>query len=358
MATYVPSELSAALIADAPADGSVPIPTAVGGVPVSAAVEVQSTTRAFLLPRMTTAQRDAIVTPANGMMIYNTTTNSANAYEGGAWGASGGGDVDGPGAATDQGLSIFSGVTGKLIAATSVLLNPATSVISAIGGLFNAAGTAAVPTYSFTGDTDTGVYQSGANAIGFATAGIKQMVVSGAATTVNNLNIAGSATTAPVTITAEGTDATIPISLTPKNNGSVLVNAGSSAAPGVAFNGGATSIASGLFFNLGSPTTSVAGLSVAGNSKLSVNGNAIVSVGLTTADATLTNGIQLQAGTAPTGVANVLQIYGATVGVNVGTLGLRVPAGSVSVSAANTVNFKLQINVNGTDMYLLASNTP
>jgi hypothetical protein len=51
----------------------------------TAALEVQSTTQGFLPPRMTTTQRDAIVTPATGLQIYNTTTNANNYWNGSAW---------------------------------------------------------------------------------------------------------------------------------------------------------------------------------------------------------------------------------------------------------------------------------
>lgn len=50
----------------------------------SAALEVDSTTGAVLLPRMTSTQRDAL-TAANGMIIYNTTTGKIEGREGGAW---------------------------------------------------------------------------------------------------------------------------------------------------------------------------------------------------------------------------------------------------------------------------------
>ena len=48
-----------------------------GSVPDnSAMLDIKSTTKGFLPPRMTTAQRDAIVSPASGLVIFNTTTNS------------------------------------------------------------------------------------------------------------------------------------------------------------------------------------------------------------------------------------------------------------------------------------------
>jgi hypothetical protein len=51
----------------------------------SAALEISSTNKGILFPRMTTTQRDAITSPAEGLMIYNTTTSCINTYKGGAW---------------------------------------------------------------------------------------------------------------------------------------------------------------------------------------------------------------------------------------------------------------------------------
>ncbi len=44
------------------------------------ALDITSTTGGLLIPRMTTFQRDAIVSPVNGLQIYNTTTNSVDIY--------------------------------------------------------------------------------------------------------------------------------------------------------------------------------------------------------------------------------------------------------------------------------------
>lgn len=51
----------------------------------SSMLDVQSTTKGILIPRMTTTQRDAISTPATMLIIANTTTNKLNFYNGSAW---------------------------------------------------------------------------------------------------------------------------------------------------------------------------------------------------------------------------------------------------------------------------------
>lgn len=54
-------------------------------VTVSGLLQVNSTTAGFLPPRMTTAQRDAIASPATGLMVYNTTTDQWEGWNGAAW---------------------------------------------------------------------------------------------------------------------------------------------------------------------------------------------------------------------------------------------------------------------------------
>ncbi|WP_428295675.1 hypothetical protein [Hyphomicrobium sp.] len=51
----------------------------------SAALEVESTTKGFLPPRMTRTQRDAIVGPASGLLIFNTSDSQLQYYTGTAW---------------------------------------------------------------------------------------------------------------------------------------------------------------------------------------------------------------------------------------------------------------------------------
>ena len=62
------------------ADNSAPDP--------SAMLDVKSTVKGLLPPRMTTVQRDAIVQPAAGLTIYNTSCNCIETYNGTTWGVS------------------------------------------------------------------------------------------------------------------------------------------------------------------------------------------------------------------------------------------------------------------------------
>lgn len=48
-------------------------------------VEIASTTQGFLPPHMTTAQRDAIASPAAGLTMYNTTVNCLQSWNGALW---------------------------------------------------------------------------------------------------------------------------------------------------------------------------------------------------------------------------------------------------------------------------------
>jgi len=65
------------------ADGKVGVGTV--SPDASSALDVTSTTGGVLFPRMTGTQRDAIGSPANGLVLYNTTTNKLQVRAAGAW---------------------------------------------------------------------------------------------------------------------------------------------------------------------------------------------------------------------------------------------------------------------------------
>ena len=65
------------------ADGNVGI--GISTPAASAKLDITSTTQGFLPPRMTTVQRNAIASPATGLIVYDTTLLSEFQYNGTAW---------------------------------------------------------------------------------------------------------------------------------------------------------------------------------------------------------------------------------------------------------------------------------
>jgi hypothetical protein len=66
------------------------VTTGAGGIgtatpDASAQLEVASTSKGFLPPRLTTAERDAIAAPAAGLVLYNSTTNKLQVRTDAAW---------------------------------------------------------------------------------------------------------------------------------------------------------------------------------------------------------------------------------------------------------------------------------
>ncbi len=81
--TYNDNSSIAATLMALSQDGQLSIGTATPDA--SAALEVASTTKGLLPPRLSRSQRDALGSPATGLLIYNTTTNRLNAWNGTAW---------------------------------------------------------------------------------------------------------------------------------------------------------------------------------------------------------------------------------------------------------------------------------
>ena len=89
------------------------IETSVGGAYInttsaaaSAILQADSTTKGFLPPRMTTTEKNAIGSPASGLVVYDSTLNALNFYNGTAWSSGGGG-----GASGIHGYMLMSGTT-------------------------------------------------------------------------------------------------------------------------------------------------------------------------------------------------------------------------------------------------------
>lgn len=74
----------------------------------AAILDVVSTTQGLAPPRMTTTQMNAIASPFDGLVIYNTTAHAPYAYENGTWTTVGAAAVSSVGLAENDGGSIFN----------------------------------------------------------------------------------------------------------------------------------------------------------------------------------------------------------------------------------------------------------
>jgi hypothetical protein len=172
---------------------------------VSSLLDMVSTTRGLLIPRMTTTQRDAISSPATGLLIFNTTTGAFNYYTGAAWVAigTGGGAVGGSG--TTNRVAKWTAATTL---GDALLSDDGTNVTLVSGQLLLPLGSASAPSYSLTGDLNTGMWSPAADTLAFSTAGTERIRVTSAGdvgirrtpTAGVQLHVGG---TTPVTIRAE-----------------------------------------------------------------------------------------------------------------------------------------------------------
>lgn len=69
---------------DAQVDGTMTVSKG-SDADVSAALEIESTSLGFLPPRMSEGERDSIGTPAEGLVIHNTSSNAPNYFDGSDW---------------------------------------------------------------------------------------------------------------------------------------------------------------------------------------------------------------------------------------------------------------------------------
>ena len=101
----------------------------IGTITPVQAFQIDSTTKGFLPPRMTTTQKNAITPQTPGLVIFDTTTNSLNVRNSTGWlslgsGGSGGtGNVAGPASSKANNLATYSDTTGKVLLDSGVSQN-------------------------------------------------------------------------------------------------------------------------------------------------------------------------------------------------------------------------------------------
>jgi hypothetical protein len=149
----------------------------------SSILELRTTSKGLLIPRMTTTQRDAIGSPATGLVIYNTSTNQVNFYNGVVWTAVASGST---------GVSSVTGTTNRIaIGGTSA--DPTIDISSGYVGQSSITTLGTITTGTWNGSALTSAYLPSAtvynNQANTYTAGMKQSFQSNVSNAA--INIAG-----------------------------------------------------------------------------------------------------------------------------------------------------------------------
>jgi hypothetical protein len=115
----------------------------------SAALEVNGTTGGFLPPRMATAQRNAISSPATGLNLYNTTTSTNDVNTGAGWyqqpnGLTGSGTLDFPNTLAFTSSDLTITVTGAAVGDIVILGTPVQGANSTFTAFVSATNTVSV----------------------------------------------------------------------------------------------------------------------------------------------------------------------------------------------------------------------
>ena len=98
----------------------------------SALLELSSTTQGFLPPSLTTTERNAIGSPAEGLVVYNETTNQLNVYDGSSWTIAGGAVVNG---ATENELVTVASTVTELDAEANLTFDGSTNTLKVLGAV-------------------------------------------------------------------------------------------------------------------------------------------------------------------------------------------------------------------------------
>lgn len=129
----------------------------------------------------------------NSGIAYITATGPAGQVNINADGAGGGVFITALGAVVGQVQVNATSQYGAVVGGVSVFTANATQ-LTLVVPIRNAAASAATPAYSFTGDTNTGMYREGADIVGISAGGTVRLTVSGANATTSGIGVAGNIT--------------------------------------------------------------------------------------------------------------------------------------------------------------------
>lgn len=238
----------------------------------SAVLDISSTSKGLLLPRMNTMQRDGIASPAAGLLIFNSTSSKFNYYNGTAWieitgslaAVSSAPDAPVIGTATASAGAASVAFTAPTNDGGSAITN---YIVTSTPGNFTGQGTASP--ISVTGLTNGTAYT-------FTVVAVNSLGTSAASAASNSVTPAA-VPSAPTSVVATAGDGTASVAFTPgAANGSPITNYTVTASPGGATQSGTSSpivvtgLTNGTAYTFTVVATSALGNSVASTPSASV----------------------------------------------------------------------------------------
>lgn len=296
-----------------------------GNKTASAVLELESTTKGLLLPRMTAAQMSAIATPANGLAIYNTDQQCTFIYRGTSWVSLCDSATNG---LTKSGSTISLG--GALTGATTVTTTGTNTL--AIAGLQGGAATDSIMTL----DPTSGVLKR--RTVADVLAGSGNVWLVGGNTLTANGTI-GSNSNHDFSVETNGTTRLTFSSLgaiTQVGAGQVTFTGNVDATNGLDVTGAV------LTANAGSTLTGVTNINATGSSGTNI-GNASTTttvLGATNINTTGTSATTIGNATSAVTVAGTTSVTGATTINTTGALGTTIgnAASTTAITGATNIN--------------------
>lgn len=196
----------------------------INGEFVDAALEIQSTLGALLIPRMTTLEfavfnaRNRIV---DGMIVYNTDTGAFNFRSEDDWVMVGGsfGFVIGPGLSTNNAIVRWNGVSGTLVKDSNVIIDNSSN-ITGINSIRNGSGLIGSPSYAFTSNSATGMWSSAVGTVDFSAEGVRVLQLNSILGDTNYVEIQSGIAAQNPAIFSRGSDTNIGMHFGSKGTGS------------------------------------------------------------------------------------------------------------------------------------------
>lgn len=289
-------------------------------VVASALVQMDSTTTGFLPPRLTTAQRDGIASPASGLSIYNSDNNDVEFFDGTSWtGTSSGNNGIYTASGSLSGATTVTQGTNSLFFQTTALTDLLTLADGGIGmgrSTALASTVLAVRGAGATSATNSVLFEDSGGTRAFAVRDDRSIIIGAPAATASTILFDNSTASTEIDFSPiSGTNNTATLILGQTGNLSALNTTGAAWQMNKDLRFDTTGSTSAIYVNNGGNGLTLNGRNdTSGGFGITIDDDGNVGVNATTFGTNSVNVFAQGNGTAPTtDIANQYQLYSADI---------------------------------------------